>query len=109
MTRRAPAAATFTFDEITALPPPIAARIGRPSNWVDASATSSNSLFGAHDRARCQRIAGPSSSLMRSSMSRVVHRSASLTGIVDQVDLVDVFSDLCVGTSVNCWDMTSIY
>src|SRR6516165_1402959 len=29
--RVAPAAATFTFDEITALPPPIAARIGLPS------------------------------------------------------------------------------
>ena len=27
----APAAATFTFEEITALPPPIAARIGLPS------------------------------------------------------------------------------
>src|SRR6516165_12648356 len=30
--RLVPAAATFTFDEITALPPPIAARIGLPSN-----------------------------------------------------------------------------
>jgi hypothetical protein len=29
--RHAPAEATFTFDEITALPPRIAARIGFPS------------------------------------------------------------------------------
>ena len=35
--RLAPAAATFTFEEITALPPPIATRIGLPSiGWTQA-------------------------------------------------------------------------
>lgn len=47
MSSKAPAAATFTFDPITAFPPPIVARIGFPSiGWTHAPPCSISPLIG---------------------------------------------------------------
>jgi len=57
--RLAPAAATFTFEEITALPPPIAARIGLPSIGVDVRAAMLRLAVDANERALAVGHSGP--------------------------------------------------
>src|SRR5258705_7125814 len=63
--RLGPAGATFTFEEITALPPPIAARIGLPSiGWTHPPPCSISPLTPTRAPLRYE-TAGPSSSLTR--------------------------------------------
>jgi hypothetical protein len=57
--RLAPAAATFTFDEITALPPPIAARIGYAEHRVDAGTAVLHLAVYAYDCAFAVRDSRP--------------------------------------------------